>query len=288
VTGEDLIFLNQGRRAIRCDGFLGARLRPGSGLPDGPGGVGDCMLLDFGKGFFAVSDSSDRSPSFSRAFMFRFAGLLEGLPDIGSRRPFSDMERIALQAEVEFQSGKILSERSLTESCTFTGVLILKAETGWQGLVLHTGDSLLLQYDPGAGTVRQVTQNNFWMVGRTSRFFQVEYISLTEQTRLLLATDGFSCLKAPAPGRQEDLVRKIFQEYPVEEVPDILIDGYDVRDMAKDDLVLVSLCPARITYRDQRVILGGTTSHAERSFREEQTAGRCEDHYAPMLKAEAA
>lgn len=280
-----MIFLNQGRRAIRWGGFLGARVRSGSGRPDYLMGVGDCMLLDFGKGFFAVSDSSERNSSSSRAFMLRFAGLLDGFPDIGSSRIWSSDELVRLQTEVEAQSEKILGEMPFTESCTFTGVLILKTETGWQGLILHTGDSLLLQYELSAGTVQLITKSNFWMVGRTSRFFQVEYISLSEETRLLLATDGFSYLKTPIPGRREDFILRLLEKYSVEEVPDILIDGYDTQGIAKDDLALISLHPARIGFRDQRIILGGTTSHLEWSFQKEQTAGHYEDCYAPFLKA---
>jgi len=281
------IFLNPGRRAVRCDGFLGARLRSGSGRPDYLMGVGDCMLLDFRKGFFAVADGSDRNSSSSRDFMLRFARLLETLPDVGCRKSLNDSDRSALQAEVERGSEEILAKMSFTDSSTFTGVLILKTDSGCQGLVLHTGDSLLLQCDPGEGTVRQVTRSNFWMVGRTKRFFQVEYITFSDETRLLLSTDGFSYLKAPAAERREEFVCRLFGEQPVEGIPDILIDGYDAGDIAKDDLALISLAPAAIRYRDQRVILGGTTSQTERICREGQTNGRYEDLYAPMLQAEA-
>jgi len=79
-----------------------------------------------------------------------------------------------------------------------------------------------------------------------------------------------------------------FDEHPVEEVPDTLIDGYDARDVAKDDLALVSLRPVRIAYRDQRVIIGGTTSPVEQRFQKGRTSGHYKDLYAPMLKAGAA
>jgi hypothetical protein len=281
-----LIFLNQVRRAVRWDGFLGARLRSGSGRPDYLMGVGDCLLLDFGKGFFAVSDSSERNSSSSRIFMLRFAGLLEGLQDIGLPRIWLSDELVKLQAEVEAQSEKILGEMSFTESCTFTGILILRTEKGWQGLILHTGDSLLLQYDLPAKTVRLATKSNFWMIGRTSRFFQVEYVSLSEETRLLLATDGFSYLKTPEPQQREDFIRQIFEEYPVEKIPDLLIDGYDTKGIAKDDLALISLHPARFTYRNQRIIMGGTTSSHERSYQDGHTAGHYEDLYLPVPEVE--
>ncbi|HPB69818.1 MAG: hypothetical protein M0P04_00390 [Syntrophales bacterium] len=288
MAGKGSIFLNQGRRAVRCGGFLGARLRSGSGRPDYLMGVGDCMLLDFRKGFFAVADSSERNSSSSRAFMLRFAGLLEGLDGIGAPRSFDDAQQAALREEVERQSEKILGEMSFTDSCTFTGVLILKSATGCRGLLLHTGDSLLLHYDLGAATALQVTRSNFWMVGRTPRFFQVEYLSFSDESRLLLSTDGFTYLRTPPPERREDFIRGLFEEHPVEDIPDILIDGYDAGDIAKDDLALISLRPAGLCFHDQRIILGGTTSHVERSFREGQTDGRYEDLYTPVLQAGAA
>lgn len=283
--GEGSICLNQGRRAVRCGGFLGARLRSGFVGPDDPQGVGDCLLLDFGKGFFAVSDSSDRNPSSSRRFMLRFSGLLDEFPRIGTGDVIGAAERAELKAELESASSRILCGMSFTESCTFTAVLILKAEAGWQGLVLHTGDSLLLICDLGARTVRRVTENNFWMVGRTNRFFQIEYIDLTERNRLLLATDGFSGLEMPKTETREDLIQRLFQEHPVEEIPDALIDGYDAREGVKDDLALVSLNPVRIAFNDRRIVLGGTTTYLERRFREGMTSGQYRDFYEPIPRA---
>jgi hypothetical protein len=259
-------------------------LRGASEHSDGLRAVGDCILLDFVKGFFAVSDSSDRNPSFSRDFMIRFAGMLEGIPDIQSGKTCSDAEQAAIREKLEYQSELILGEMSFSRSCTFTGVLILKTETGYQGLLLHTGDSLLLQCDLDTGTVRQLTQNNFWMVGRTSRFFQIETISLSKQTRLLLATDGFSCLKTPGPGRREDFVRQLFETHPVEKIVDILMDGYDAHGIARDDLAMVSLHPERIHPLDQRIILGGTTNHLERLFQEGKTTADDDDLYLPMVR----
>ena len=285
VACEGSIFLNQGRRAVRCHGFLGARLRSGSLRPQEQRGVGDGILLDFKKGFFAVSDSSDRDPSFSRKFLLRFSEALDGLDGIGSGRVFSAAGLAALKAELETRSATVLCEMSSTESCTLTGVLILPTEAGRQGLVLHTGDSLLLKCDLGARETQRITENNFWMVGRTRRFFQVEYIPLTERSRLLLATDGFTGLRLPAAGTREDRVRQLFDEHPVEEVPDALIDGCDAVDGIRDDLALVSLEPAGIFFNDRRVLLGGTTTYLERRFQEGLTSGQFRNLYEPAPRA---
>ncbi len=282
VAGEGSICLNQGRRAVRCGGFLGARLRSSSVRPHEQRGVGDCMLLDFANGFFAVSDSSDRNPSFSRRFMLRFADVLDGMPRIGTGEVFGEAERAALKREVEVRSSTVLCEMSCTESCTFTAVLILRTEAGWQGLVLHTGDSLLLQFDLGARRVRQITESNFWMVGRTSRFFQVEYVFLMEETRLLLATDGFFGLEMRGAGTREDFVRQIFDAHSVEEIPDVLLARCDARDRVRDDLALISLDPARIFFSDRRIVLGGTTADLERRFRDGLTSGQYRNLYEPM------
>lgn len=283
---EGAICLNQGRRAVRCGGFLGARLRSGSLRPTEQRGVGDGILLDFGKGIFAVADSSDRNPSFSRRFLLRLSDALEGLPRLGTGDVCGEAEMAALKAEVEVRSATVLGEMSSpTESCTLTAVLILRTEAEWRGLVLHTGDSLLLQCDLGGYTVRRITESNFWMVGRTRRFFQVEYIPLTERSRLLLATDGFTGLRPPAAGTREDQVRQLFDEHPVEEVPDALIDGCDAVDRIRDDLALVSLEPAGIFFNDRRVLLGGTTTYLERRFQEGLTSGQFRNLYEPAPRA---
>ena len=285
VACGESIFLNHGRRAVRCRGFLGARLRSGSLRPQEQRGVGDGILLDFKKGFFAVSDSSDRDPSFSRKFLLRFSEALDGLDGIGSGRVFSAAGLAALKAELETRSATVLCEMSSTESCTLTGVLILPTEAGRQGLVLHTGDSLLLKCDLGASETQRITENNFWMVGRTRRFFQVGYVFLTERTRLLLATDGFSGLAMPEAGTREDLVRRLFEENPAEAIPDILIDSYDARDNIRDDLALVILNPAGIVFQNQRILLGGTTTYLERRFQDGLTSGQYRNSYEPMPRA---
>ncbi len=282
MTCAGSICLNPGRRAVRCRGFLGARLRSGILRPQEQRGVGDGILLDFEKGFFAVSDSSDRDPSFSRRFLLRFSEALDGLAGIGSGRIFGEAELTALMAEVEARAATVLCEMSSTESCTLTGVLILPTEAGRQGLLLHTGDSLLLKCDLGARNIRRITENNFWMVGRTRRFFQVEYVFLTERTRLLLATDGFSGLQAPESESGVAFVQRLFDDHPVEEVPDALIDGYDAVARVRDDLALVSLDPSRIFFADRRIVLGGTTNDLERRFQEGLTSGQYRNSYEPM------
>jgi len=167
-----------------------------------------------------------------------------------------------------------------------TGVLILPTEAGRQGLVLHTGDSLLLKCDLGARETQRITENNFWMVGRTRRFFQVEYVFLTERTRLLLATDGFSGLQAPESESGVAFVQRLFDEHPVEEVPDVLIDGYDLVERVRDDLALVSLDPSQIFYfADRRIVLGGTTNDLERRFQDGLTSGQYRNSYEPMPRA---
>ena len=285
VACEGSIFLNQGRRAVRCHGFLGARLRSGSLRPQEQRGVGDGILLDFKKGFFAVSDSSDRDPSFSRKFLLRFSEALDRLDGVGSGRVFSAAGLAALKAELETRSATVLCEMSSTESCTLTGVLILPTEAGRQGLVLHTGDSLLLKCDLGARETQRITENNFWMVGRTRRFFQVEYVFLMERTRLLLATDGFSGLQAPESESGVAFVQRLFDEHPVEEVPDVLIDGYDLVERVRDDLALVSLDPSQIFFADRRIVLGGTTNDLERRFQDGLTSGQYRNSYEPMPRA---
>lgn len=239
-------------------------------------------MIDFGRAFFAVSDSSDRNSSASRFLLRQYANLLDTFPILKSREihPGGKAEKIKL--ELVRKSEELLCTMPFSDSCTFTGFLILRTVGGLKGLLMHTGDSILMVYHPAEGSLRQVTKSNFWMVGRTRQFFQVETINIEEGMRFILSTDGFSGLDAPRDQERKAFYLDLFEGRPIEEIPDILVDRYDKPHPGKDDLGLITLDPRRLPFDYPWIILGGTTSHDEKIFREGRKAGLYEDRYSPL------
>ncbi|MEA3223217.1 MAG: hypothetical protein U9P49_08655, partial [Thermodesulfobacteriota bacterium] len=180
------------------------------------------------------------------------------------------------------KSQELLKSIPSNESCTFTGLFIAKTDHGMKGIVFHTGDSLLIRCDLATGEADQLTENNFWMVGRVARFFQVDYVEISDETRFLLTTDGFSDLMLPGGVNRKEFISSLFNRYNVEEIPDAILEKHDSGHGYKDDIGLISFNPNNITFDGKRIIMGGTESRDERVFQERQRQGFYEDAYLPL------
>lgn len=152
----------------------------------------------------------------------------------------------------------ILADIPYGDASTFTGLLVLKCNTGPVGLLYHCGDSLLLQYTRESG-LRQVSQTNFWMVGRSKRLYQAEAFPAPPGSVFILATDGFSDLQFSGPAGMEGCVARSVRENPVEAVPGDLLVRYDVSPWPVDDLALITVRPEGLGPSRERVFLGGGT-----------------------------
>ena len=170
-TRDPGVLFNPRSRSVRWSGIAGARIRPGTISSRDRSGMGDCVLMDFRKGFFAVSDSSNRFPTASRRFLRKLATGLEALPSPDPGKIFSLGEFDRLSRNVIDTSEEVLQTIPYTESCTFTGVLVARTEAGHKGILLHTGDSRLYEINPKTRVSRNMTNNNFWMVGNENQFF---------------------------------------------------------------------------------------------------------------------
>ena len=272
--------MNWKKRSIRSPGLLGAALKGGSCKSPWQGGIGDCLYIDLSKGFFAVADSPDRNTTASHGFMVRFAGMLETLKSVSSDRVYGEEELIDMQRMLMDKSGEILEAVPFWDSSTFTGILVARRERGAKGIIFHTGDSLLLECDLTAGKVGQHTRNNFWMVGRSKSFFQVDSIEIGVGTRFLLATDGISGINIPAADK-ESFYLDLFKEYRVEMIPDVLMERCDENDAARDDIAVLSLEPNLLTHSMARLIIGGTSSREEESMRRDVAEDSVSGTYAP-------
>ena len=275
------MLLNKNRRSFRISGFLGASLQGKSSVAENCPGVGDCLLLDLAKGFFAVADASDRNPIASRNFMKLFSKMLSEINDLSADCVYEDEEVIALQEQIKGKAELLLQSLSFGDGCTFTGILILKTGKGLMGLLLHTGDSLILACDLQSGNTQQLTKDNFWMVGRSQHFFQIEELHINRGTRLLLATDGFGNFPVPDEMSREEYVLKLFDSLSVDEIPDSFFDRVDSLNAAWDDTALIAINPSAMAHFPASCIVGGTSSTEEKAFREEKKLGIYKDQYLP-------
>lgn len=276
------ILFNPRTRSIRWRGIAGGRIRPGTVSSRDRAGMGDCILMDLRKGFFAVSDSPSRFPTGSRRFLRKLVRGLDALPS-----PCPDTT-LTLEAFYRFgrsvigTSEQVLQTIPYTESCTFTGLLVAKTETGNRGILLHSGDSVLYEVDRETSVSKSRTRSNFLMVGKSKRFSQVEEFDIPSGALFILATDGVSDLRSPGfPDRNESLA-DFAERYPVEEVPDRLIDAIDTQRTTTDDLVIVALDPNRLRWAEATILLGGTDEREEKRYRKKCSQDLYEDNFVPI------
>jgi hypothetical protein len=276
------MLLNKNKRSLRLPGFLGASLQGRSRGAENCPGVGDCLLLDLSKGFFAVADASDRNPTASRDFMKMFSKMLSGIDSLSADYVYEDEEIKSLQELIREKAELLMKSLSFRDGCTFTGILIFKTGKDLRGLMLHTGDSFLLACDLHSGNTNQLTKDNFWMVGRSQHFFQIEELHINSDTRLLLATDGFGNIPVPEGMSREEYVLKLFRSLSVDKIPDSFFDRVDNFVTAWDDTAIIAIDPMAMVHYLGCFILGGTSQAEEKAFNGEKERGMYMDQYIPF------
>ncbi len=279
------VLVNRYKRSLRCPGFLGARVKEGLIGSSSVAGMGDCLLLDFSRRFFAVADGSERNPSTSREFMKVFATMLTGIISLSDERDYGETEVKTLKRQLIAESDHLLQALSFGDSCTFTGILLLKTKGAMTGFLFHTGDSLLFSCNVQTGESRQWSKNNFWMVGRTPRFFQVEDLPIMPHTRLLLATDGLANIPLPPSQSREETILKFFETFSPEEIPDRLLERNETLSSDWDDTAIIALDPYSAPILSGCFLFGGTSQTEEKIFQEEKRRGLYQDRYLPFAEA---
>jgi len=244
------ILLYSAERSIRIPGLLGTRLRAGDiGLAGKNAvGMGDAVLIDLAKGFFAVGDSSDRDPRAARMFMGYFSDAMKDMPYISSGAASADDRIDDWQHDIVSRSREVLRAFPFQGTTTFTGLLLLRTECRIRAVLFHAGDSVIFAYQPGKG-IRRLTENNFWMLGKVREFYQVEFFDVGPGERFLFATDGLQDLLPPEGETLDRCISELFSKCSVEDIPDILIDCCDTPKEGKDDLAILSLAPGGLGQR---------------------------------------
>jgi len=279
ASGVYSVYLNKYKRSVRCTGFLGANVQGGSSSLTLAAGMGDCLYLDFPKGFFAVADGSDRHTSASREFMKMFSQMLIDKISLSVGNCYTIEEINALKKQIIIEADRLLVQYSFRDSCTFTGVFLLRTTEKIVAIFFHTGDSLLISCNLCNKTAWQVTTNNFWMVGRSQHFFQIEETPVDEDTRFLLATDGIRDISPEPYNSQEELILRLFYTLETEAIPDHLSGMRRESPHGCDDLALIAIDPYSMPDQQERFIIGGTSINEERDFQEKKRQGQYQDNY---------
>jgi hypothetical protein len=276
------LLVNRCHRAMRCPGFLGARVQGKALGSSRREGVGDCILLDFSKGFFAVADGSDRNPSASREFMVMFSRMIETQALLSTGRVYNTEEVSALKQRLIVESEALLVSLPFRNGSTFTGLLILQTIDGMTGIVMHTGDSLLIHCDLDELFAFQHTSDNFWMVGRSRHFFQIDDLSISRASRILLATDGISGVPVPPGMNREEFILNLFKTCSADEIPDRILGGSNAHLAGWDDMAIVAIDPYAMTAVPGCLIIGGTSRLEEGILQEDISQGLFVDRYVPI------
>lgn len=171
---------------------LSACVCPGQGA----GMMGDAVLVDVGKRFYAVADSPDRSPSSAITLLTMIARSLENqnVTDDGE-----DMTAVLNRSRVLVEKTFELIEPG--NVCTFTGIQLTGSGHQTGCVFMHTGDSMMYHFNRGEGRVQNITVKNFWLAGRVKQLYQCGSIMLEPGDLLMLVTDGFEEIYSSAEAR---------------------------------------------------------------------------------------
>jgi hypothetical protein len=219
--------------------------------------------------------------------MVMFARMIEAqaLPSDG--RVYSTETVSALKRRLVEVSEALLASLPFHNGCTFTGVFILRTMDGVTGIVMHTGDSLLIHCDLDAPSAVQYTSDNFWMVGRSRHFFQIDDLSISRASRILLATDGISGVPVPPGTSREAVILDLFKTCNADEIPDHILGDCKTCPAGWDDMAIIAIDPYAITAIPGCFIIGGTSRSEEEIFQEDVGKGLFADQYAPISLSEA-
>lgn len=245
---------------FHCPGALDALIRPGERPGRAARKSGDGILIDMERRFFAISDSAPRSPGTAEEVL---SGILRAMKtDAADPAGITRCE----DAEARFEPFKAFIEAELEhvssfESCTLTGLLIVEGPERRQGILLHTGDSLLFQYSPDQGLV-QISQTNFWMVGRSNRLFQAEILDIPPDAVFLMATDGLlEWIYRSKQGLKT--LSELIAATTLDDFLNALLKRYGTPHGETDDLGLLIFDPARLPLCNAGFVMGSSNHAAD-------------------------
>jgi len=256
VKSEKPVFIDPAKRMVKQKGALSALLVTGSDKIESGFGNGDCLLLDFSRLIFAVSDGSERYPQASKILLERFAGVLSGQdisPDIS-----------VLKESIE----EIYGRQKYTHKCTFSCVAFSKNRKEVIVSVSNGGDSVIIVADSSDGSImfKTVTDMNF--AGRSKNVPAISTLILKDRKmRVIIATDGFAeVLNKTGKPEHGKLPGWLFKGSACG------IAGKFCRVFKRkniinyDDIGMIIVDPFSVCRDESVIIMGGTSSAKEAVF----------------------
>ncbi|MBU1712905.1 MAG: hypothetical protein KKD47_07350 [Proteobacteria bacterium] len=248
--------INSAKRMVRQKGALSALLVTGSDKVENGFGNGDCLLLDFSRLLFAVSDGSERYTQASRILLERFAEVLSEQdipPDIS-----------VLKKSIE----AVYGGQKYTHKCTFSFVAFFKNRKEVIASISNGGDSMVIVADSSDGSIIFKTVPDMNFAGRSKNVPAISTLTLKDRKfRVIIATDGFA-----------EVLNKIGkQEHG--KLPEWLFNGSACDIAGKfrrrfkrkkiinyDDIGMIIVDPFAV-YRDNKaIVVGGTLPEKEALF----------------------
>lgn len=260
----ETVLHNPARRAVKIEGALSASVTAASGKAESGHGNGDCLLLDFGRAFFAVADASERHPRASREFLGRIMAALGDRPVPADPKEW----RSLLNA--------LYAEQPYSRTATFCGVFLEQGDRGLSAVVMNGGDSFCAIADGMSGEILYKTPPDMCFAGRSLCVGTVERIRLaTGRERIILATDGLIDLARSLKMKPLEMCGRYAALYPSDEAADRLSRflARNGETLCHDDVALLVLAPHALTRLDLPPFrLGGTGRSEEKKFRESAPA----------------
>jgi len=246
--------LNPFRRSVRIPRQLGACLVTGTEKIRCGYGNGDCLLLAFRHGVFAVADATERFPQASRLLLERLAAeISESGPPVNGQAFESLLNRI-------------WSQQQFIHKTTLSCVVLREDEDGPTAMLANNGDSSITILDAASGTTLFRTAADMNFAGRSRQPNPVATLRLQPPgATIVLATDGLADI---GEIRETDVVQR----------PDGLTQWIGIRTRNGseppeiDDIGAIALTAGMPAMEYATIIMGGTRPGTETDFT--RSAGR--------------
>ena len=240
--------LNPYRRSVYLPDRLGACLITGTEKIRCGYGNGDCLLLNFHQGVFAVADATERFPQASRILLERLE------TEISAAGPPTN------ETEFERLLSRIWSQQKFIHKTTLSCVVLQTKNKEPAVMLANNGDSSITVLNPGNGPALVRTAPDMNFAGRSRSPNPVSTVRLEHPgATIVLATDGLNDLGD-------------MQKAAAERQPDRLVPW--IRDRLKaasrpleiDDIGAIALVANGPAAKYDTVIMGGTRPAEESGF----------------------
>ncbi len=228
---------------LDVDDFLSAVLIPGQKRPLN-GNVADvhsadALLVSRAVPVVAVADGPERNPAASSSFLKKFDDALAASPIRFTHDPVAD----SFAAVVELVN-TLIKTIDYHDSTTFSALIPVTDGGRPAGIVLHTGDSLILRIDGKTGDVSQISRTSHVLVGRAQKLFQTEIIPIGDNDLIVLASDGITDLARTRGVVPAALLSRGTTAGGCREVVRHVVDSAAETPVRLDDITIVSVAAA--------------------------------------------